>query len=122
MSDEQVLQLVFDPAGLAPGIYYATLVINTSDPLNPVFNLPVTFTISSGIPAAPQLFSVGTTAGAYVFQLQGDTGVPYVVQTSSNLVTWTSVSTNTLPGGVLNFTNPIAPGSARQFWRALWQP
>jgi hypothetical protein len=112
----------FNPAGLSAGTYTFTVFVNTSDPLQPVTVLPISFTISSGVPPPPQLVVLSGSNGQFVFQLQGQPSVPYVVQTSSNLLAWMPVSTNTLPGGVLNFTNPIAPGPAQQFWRALWQP
>jgi hypothetical protein len=116
------IYLAFNPAGLAPGTYTFTLFVNTSDPLLPVTTLPISFTISSGLPAAPQLQVLSEDASQFVFQLLGDTNVSYMVQTSTNLVTWIPVSTNTLPGGTLNITNPIPPGASEQFWRALWQP
>jgi hypothetical protein len=115
--------LAFNPTGLAAGTYTFTLFVNTSNPLHPVTALPVSFTISSGIPAAPQLLHVTAAGGQVVFQLLGDTNVLYVVQQSSNLLTWTSISTNLLSGGVLNITNFINPSAgAAAFWRALWQP
>ena len=114
--------LTFNPAGLAAGTYTFTLFVNTSDPLLPVTTLPITFTISSRAPAAPELQVLSGSASQFVFQLQGDPNVSYVVQTSSNLMTWVSVATNLLPGGTLNITNPVSPGASRQFWRALWQP
>jgi hypothetical protein len=58
----------------------------------------------------------------FVFQLQGETGVPYVLQYSSNLMTWTPVSTNTLATGALNITNSVVPSQPEMFWRAVWQP
>jgi hypothetical protein len=57
-----------------------------------------------------------------VIQLEGQPGVPFILQFSTNLAVWTSVSTNSTPAGPLCFTNTIIPGGARQFWRALWQP
>ena len=114
--------MAFKPTGLVPGTYTFTLFVNTGDPLLPVTVLPISFTISSSNPAAPQLQALSRSASQFIFRLQGDTNVSYVVQTSSNLTTWVSVSTNTLPTGMLNFTNPIPPGSSQQFWRALWQP
>jgi hypothetical protein len=84
--------------------------------------LPISLTISSGIPAPPQLQALFVSEDGFVFQIQGDTNVPYVIQNSTNLYTWTSVSTNVLPDGVLNITNPILPSPSEEFWRALWQP
>jgi len=55
-------------------------------------------------------------------QLQGQAGVPYVIQRSTNLITWTPISTNTLLAGTLNITNTVSPSSPVQFWRAIWQP
>jgi len=121
-SSALTIYLAFDPAGLAPGTYTFTLFVNTGDPLLPVTTLPISFTITSGTPATPQLQVVSGSADQFVFRLLGDTNVSYVVQTSTNLTTWIPVSTNTLPSGALNFTNPIPPGTPQQFWRALWQP
>ena len=121
-SSALTVYLAFNPAGLAPGTYTFTLFVNTSDPLLPVTPLPISFTISSGLPAAPRLQVLSGSPSQFVFQLLGDTNVSYVVQTSTDLMTWVPVSTNTLPGGVLNITNSIPPGASQQFWRAVWQP
>jgi hypothetical protein len=45
-----------------------------------------------------------------------------VIQNSTNLAAWLSVSTNTLSGSVLNVTNLITSDSPVKFWRAVWQP
>jgi len=121
-SSAWTVYLAFNPAGLAPGTYTFTLFVNTGDPLLPVTPVPVSFTITSGLPAAPRLEVLSGSPSQFVFQLLGDTNVSYVVQTSADLMTWVPVSTNTLPGGILTITNPIPPGAAQQFWRALWQP
>jgi hypothetical protein len=121
-SSALTVYLAFNPAGLAPGPYAFTIFVNTGDPLLPVTVLPISFTVTSGISSAPQLQALSGSASQFIFRLQGDTNVAYVVQTSENLSTWISVSTNILPGGTLNITNPISPGSSRQFWRAVWQP
>jgi len=60
--------------------------------------------------------------GQIVFQLQGQAGVPYVIQSSTNLTDWIHESTNTPVGGLLNITNPVATAPSARFWRALWQP
>jgi hypothetical protein len=121
-SSALTVYLAFNPAGLAPGTYTFTLFVNTSDPLLPLTALPISFTVSSGLPAAPQLQVLSGAGGQFVVQLSGDTNVAYVLQNSPDLVNWIAVSTNTLPGGTLIITNPIVPGPSQQFWRALWQP
>ena len=54
-SSALTVYLAFNPAGLAPGTYNFTLFVNTGDPLLPLTPLPVSFTISPGTPAPPQL-------------------------------------------------------------------
>jgi hypothetical protein len=76
-------------------------------------------------PAAPKLVVPATKppTGKFVFQLQGlAAGVPYVIQTSTNLAStnWISISTNTPASGTLNLTNAMSSGS--QFYRAVWRP
>jgi hypothetical protein len=112
------LYLAFNPAGLALGTHTFTLFLNTGDPSLPVTTLPISFTVT---PPAPQLQVVSAT-GQFVFKVNGAAGVPYVIQNSTNLLSWTAVSTNTLPGGVLYVTNAVSSGTPHQFWRALWQP
>ena len=74
-------------------------------------------------PAAPSLSVLPFAGpGQFVLQLAGQTNVPYVLQSSPDLYHWTSVATDTLTGSVLDVTNPIAPGTGQQFWRAAWLP
>jgi alpha-N-arabinofuranosidase len=85
---------------------------------------PYSATVMVLSPAAPS-FMPGYTSpapGQIVFQLQGQAGVPYVVQRSTNLVSWITVSTNIPSGSVLNITNSIDSSNPDQFWRAMWQP
>jgi hypothetical protein len=116
------LSLAFNPAGLAAGTYQFTIFVQTGDPLLPVTTLPVTLTVASVAPAAPQLQVVSESTGQFIFQLQGSANASYAIQTSTNLISWLSVSTNTLSGSPVDFTNVILPGPAQQFWRALWPP
>jgi hypothetical protein len=48
--------------------------------------------------------------------------VRYVIQSSSNLVQWVPIQTNTFVTNFLTLTNTISPSVPIQFWRAAWQP
>lgn len=82
---------------------------------------PLSLNLLTLAPAAPRLEFVTASPGQVVLQLQGQTDVRYVVQSSSNFTSWIPVTTNTLTANTLNFTNPVA-GATPQFWRAVWQP
>lgn len=81
---------------------------------------PYSLTLFTLAPAAPVLHSVPHSGGLFILQLQGQPGIPYQLQTSANLQTWTSNATVTLTGTALTLTNQLAPGVA--FWRAVWLP
>ncbi|MGP8200058.1 MAG: alpha-L-arabinofuranosidase [Limisphaerales bacterium] len=85
---------------------------------------PYSATVMVLAPPAAQLQPMAMAHGSsqFVFQLQGETNVPYVLQCSTNLMTWTPVSTNTLVTGTLNITNSVVPSQPEKFWRAVWQP
>jgi alpha-L-arabinofuranosidase len=86
---------------------------------------PLSLTLFTLAPAAPSLEiqpPLPQPGGQFVFQLQGQPGVRYYVQNSTNLSAWTTVSTNWLTSPALNLTNPVPAGSAISFWRAVWQP
>jgi hypothetical protein len=85
---------------------------------------PYSVTVFVLEPEAPSLSAraLPPGAGQFVLQLSGQPGVPYVLQNSIDLLSWTTVSTNTLTGNMLNITNTEASGTGRQFWRAAWVP
>jgi hypothetical protein len=79
-------------------------------------------TVFTFAPAAPSLNMLPAAAGQFAFQLNGQSGTPYILQTSTNLATWTSMSTNLLSSAYMNFTNAVPQGTAGEFWRAVWVP
>lgn len=81
---------------------------------------PLSMTLFTLVPAAPKLAPIPAAAGQFVFQLQGQAGVRYVIQTSPDLSNWTPVTTNTLTSPTLNVTNSASPPVA--YWRAAWMP
>lgn len=60
--------------------------------------------------------------GHFVFNLGGQVGQSYLLQSSTDLATWLPVSTNTLGQTSLTVTNVITPGTARKFFRTKLYP
>lgn len=91
---------------------------------NFTYNFPMlSMTLITLAPSAPSLAAVSAApAGQFVFQLQGQPDVRYVIQSSTNLIHWTAQSTNTLTASTLNLTNAIGPTTPQKYWRAVWQP
>ena len=83
---------------------------------------PGSLTLFTFPPEAAQLGSIPAAGRQLAFQLTGQPNTPYVIQTSTNLLSgnWISISTNTLAGSSVNVTNIVAPGANQQFWRAIW--
>ena len=83
---------------------------------------PYSMTLLTLAPAPPVLnVSAQEPPGSpIILELQGEPGARYVIQTTTDLQTWTSVSTNTLVGNSLALTNTVVTGP--RYWRALWQP
>jgi hypothetical protein len=79
-----------------------------------VINLVPTASVLTVLPAAPP--------GQFVYQLQGFSGVPYVIETATDLTAgnWVPISTNTLAAATLSFTNDAS--SSAVFYRAVWKP
>jgi hypothetical protein len=68
---------------------------------------------------APTLAKPGVINGAFQFDLHGLIGSNYVVQVSSNLINWSSMSTSSIPTeGSISITNPVS-GQPKQFYRAV---
>ncbi|MGH7952428.1 MAG: alpha-L-arabinofuranosidase [Limisphaerales bacterium] len=82
---------------------------------------PYSLTLFTFAPAPARLSAFLSEPGQVVFELQGQSGGRYIIQSSTNLATWTAVSTNTLAESILNITNSIQPGATQKFWLAVWQ-
>lgn len=66
--------------------------------------------------------SLSTRGGLVQVQFSGCDAYSYAVQSSSNLVDWSSVSTNFPSDGVFNFTEPVSPNSSKRFYRSAVLP
>ncbi len=60
------------------------------------------------------------TDGKFAFTLNGISGQTYIIQSSTNLLNWSPVSTNTLANAQTQLLLPAS--SAHQFYRAQWTP
>ena len=89
---------------------------------------PLSMTLFTLAPTAPSLIPLPTQKPGgqantfFVFQLQGQPDVRYVIQSSTDLHNWVSVSTNTLTGTSLTVSNVLSFGTPAKYWRAVWQP
>jgi uncharacterized repeat protein (TIGR03803 family) len=81
-------------------------------------NIILNVTLPPVVLSAPQV-AIGKTN--FTFVLSGPAGSNYVLQVSSNLLSWSSVSTSTMPvSGSMTLTNAMS-GYNRRFYRAFMQ-
>lgn len=84
---------------------------------------PYSATVIAFAPAPPRLSLASVGAGGHFqFELTGQPGASYAIQSSTNSLNWQSIATNSLIGTTLTWTNlqPLIPG--RIFFRAVWLP
>lgn len=67
---------------------------------------------------ADSIGSAAPVGGRIAVQFTGYDGHDYAIQTSPDLVNWSSISTNSPAGGMLNHTNPPA-NADKQFYRSV---
>jgi len=63
-----------------------------------------------------------TAGGKFAFRLTGNAPQGFVIESSTNLLTWLPLTTNTLVGGQFWYTNAGAGAFPRQFYRAITLP
>ncbi len=66
--------------------------------------------------------AVSQSGGTFHVQFSGEDNGVYAVQVSTDLVTWTSVSTNLPTNGVLEYAETPAPGTPRRYYRSVLLP
>ena len=112
----QTLELIDVSAGSA-GAYE----IVVSSPFGSVTSSVINVNVS--LPATIDLSEPQTASGdtKFTFLLSGSAGSSYVLQVSTNLLNWSSVTTSTIPvTGSIALTNSIS-GYNRSFYRAYLQ-
>jgi hypothetical protein len=83
---------------------------------------PYSLTLFTFEPVALQLGVSSVLAGQVVLSLQGQSGAPYIIESSTNLASWNVVSTNRLSGSMMMVTNTVSAAAPAQYWRAVWLP
>jgi hypothetical protein len=83
---------------------------------------PLSMTLFTFAPGPATLAVQTVQSGQVQLLLQGQPGTLYVIQSSPDLLNWSSVATNNLISGSTNVPVPVPPGAATQFFRSVWQP
>lgn len=86
---------------------------------------PLSLTLFRFVPTAPRLSLISAhpeVSGEVVLQLQSQPDINYVIQSSTNLSTWTPISTNRLTTATQILTNFVPSDSPLLFFRAVWIP
>jgi uncharacterized repeat protein (TIGR01451 family) len=98
----------------------ATASADSSD-LNSVDNV---MTVMNSIAQAADAHLAGAyqNGTGYQIVLTGQTGEPYIVQFSTNLTSWNSISTNTPVNGTFTITDNAAAGAKTRYYRAFRAP
>jgi hypothetical protein len=69
-------------------------------------------------PAFPPFLGYATTGPGGFHLTVSNSQSPVVIQASTNLINWVNIYTNT---GTFNFTDSVAPGYPKRFYRAFEQ-
>jgi hypothetical protein len=98
------------------------LSVIVTDNGTPTLSATQNFTITVQRPVEPTLQSVSLTGGALQFQVTGDFGPDYSIETSTNLVNWTVVMTTNSPLLPWLLINSNAASDPQRFYRVLLGP
>jgi uncharacterized repeat protein (TIGR01451 family) len=96
---------------------FAGVSANTPDQNPADSSASAIFNVSQSL-QAPGLSSLGFANGRFYLSVSGNSSFPVIIQASTNLVNWTTISTNTPP---FNFTDTVSSPFPDHFYRALVQ-
>ena len=98
------------------------LVGNTLGATVPAQSVTLFVLPTGSTPPAPVLGGVGvsSTNTFYFWLTNGVAGLRYIMQSSTDLMSWSPVQTNTLIGSSTNYVFPIS--DTQYFYRAQWAP
>ncbi len=91
----------------------------------PAMSATQSFTVTIQPPQIPALGMVGVSNNLFSFQISGDAGPDYVVETSTNLAAdsaWLSASTNLSATPPYDWTDPAAMAAGQKYYRVRLAP
>ncbi len=107
-------------SGLQPGAQYFYSVMATNTNGVAIGNIVRFSTIGGGITLGHgQILGAQFANGAFTIEFAGVAGWSYVLQATTNLTDWSSVSTNSLPQSVRYFSDPAATNFDRRYYRVV---
>jgi len=98
---------------------YSVVVSNTA---GAVTSASAVLTVSTGGYARPQVASTTFNNGVFNLIVSGDAGPDYIVQASTNLLTWQSLFTNHLVAPPFNWSDSNAASFGRRYYRIQLGP
>jgi len=100
---------------------YASDLTESSHFINPVYSATQIRLVTVGPSATLLGCRVGTQDGLFHFAIQGIAGQAYRVDASTNLIHWSVLATNVIPGSTLwEFADPDTSQSPKRFYRAIF--
>jgi uncharacterized repeat protein (TIGR03803 family) len=123
--NQRIREVVFNSSVLTPTLVLNDVGFGNAGKYDVVVSGPYGSVTSSVVNVIiPPFLSVPTIPVGktnFTFQLSGPAGSNYVLQVSTNLLNWSSVSTSSIPvSGTITFTNPVS-GYSNSFYRAYLQ-
>jgi hypothetical protein len=99
-----------------------TIAVVVSDNGTPSMSATQSFNVTVTRPATPALSAAAITNGLFGFWINGDTGPDYLIQTSTNLISWIPISTNNSPSLPFFWLDPNPAVTPSLFYRVLLGP
>jgi hypothetical protein len=115
--------LTLSPIAGVVGSAVISVTVNNGAPTNNTITRQFTVNVLTAYTAGKVASSLATapspSRGQFAFNVGGVTGYNYVVQVSTNLVNWVSVTTNTAP---FTFVDTNACQFKQRYYRSFYQP
>jgi autotransporter-associated beta strand protein len=98
------------------------VTVTVTDSGSPSLSATQSFNVIVNPVTQPTASAVSYVNGQFSLTVSGDTGPDYILQTSTDLINWQSVLTNSSPATPFTFTDTNAAAVPTQFYRVLLGP